>query len=73
MNIDKVKEITKLSNTIDKCVKILASLDNRSYPDKFTIYYRGMETCELEENALNILVVHYKKSRLEAEQQLEKL
>lgn len=73
MNIDKVKEITKLSNTIDKCVKILASLDNRSYPDEFTIYYRGRKTCELEENALNILVVHYKKSLLEAEQQLEKL
>ena len=73
MNIDKAKEITKLTNEVDKCVSILASLDNRSYSDEFTINYRGIETCELEETALNLLIKYYKKRLLEAEQQLEKL
>ena len=73
MDINKAKKITELTNTINKCVEVLASLDNRGYPDEFTIYYRGMETCELEEAALNILIEYYKRKLLEAEQQLERL
>lgn len=73
MNIDKAKKVTKLTNEINKCVSVLAKLDGRSYSDEFTIYYRGLETCELEESALNILIEYYKKRLLEAEQQLERL
>ena len=70
MDIDKAKEIMVLTNKIDKCVSILASLDGRGYPDKFTINYRGVETCELEGTALNLLIKYYKKSLEEAEQKL---
>ena len=73
MKIDKANEANKLVIIIDKCVLILATLDSRSYPDEFTIHYRGMVSCELEEAALNILIEYYKKLLLETEKQLERL
>ena len=59
VDVNKAKEVATVMNRIEKCESFLASLKNRSYNDEFTIYYRGLETCELEEAALQILIEHY--------------
>lgn len=73
MNIEKANEITKLVNKIESCNDFLKSLDGRSYNDEFVIYYRGCETCELEESALNLLINYYKKELADAEQKLKQI
>ena len=59
MDINKAKKATKLMNRIEKCESFLESLKGRSYNDEFTIHYRGLETCELEEAVLQIIIKHY--------------
>ena len=59
MDVNKAKEATKVMNRIEKCESFLTSLKGRSYNDEFAIYYRGFETCELEEDALQILIEYY--------------
>ena len=59
MDINKAKEAAKVMNRIEKCESFLESLKGRSYSDEFTIHYRGLKTCELEEVALQILIEHY--------------
>ena len=59
MDKNKAKEATMIVNRIDKCESILESLKGRSYNDEFTIHYRGLETCELEEAVLQIIIKHY--------------
>jgi len=73
MDINKANNITKIVNKINKCESFLQSLDGRSYPDEFVIYYRGGETCELEETALNILINYYKEEKRKAEDELKRL
>lgn len=73
MKIDKANEISRLVTTIEKCKDFLKSLDNKSYPDEFEIHYRQGYTCDLEEEALQVLIDHYKKKLKEAEQKLESL
>ena len=73
MNIDKANEVAKIVDRINKCNDFLQSLEGRSYNDEFTIHYRGLETCALEEPALEILIEHYKKELKIAEQQLKLL
>jgi predicted transcriptional regulator len=73
MNINKANEITKVVNKINKCESFLKSLDGHSYPDEFVIYYRGIETCELEESALNLLIEYYKQELENAKQELNRL
>ena len=60
MDVNKAKEAAQVMNRIEKCESFLNSLEGRSYNDEFTIHYRGVETCELEEAALQILIEHYK-------------
>lgn len=60
MNKDKAKEITRITNGIERLEGFLSSLDGHSYNDEYVIYYRGMETCELEDEARLLLVNHYK-------------
>ena len=59
MNVNKAKAVAKVINRIEKCESFLNSLEGRSYNDEFAIYYRGIETCELEEDALQILIEYY--------------
>lgn len=59
MDVNKAKEATKVMNRIEKCESFLTSLKGRSYNDEFAIYYRGFETCELEEAALQTLIKYY--------------
>lgn len=73
MDINKANEITKLVNKTDKSIEFLKSLDGRGYNNEFTIYYRGVETCELEESALNVLIEYYKKELKEAEEKLKSI
>lgn len=73
MDINKANKITQLVNKINKCKSFLKSLEGRSYPDEFTIYYRGIETCELEESALNLLIGYYKKELEDTEYELNRL
>lgn len=72
MDLNKANEISKLVTKINRCKDFLESLEGRSYNDEFTIHYRGMETCELEEPALELLIEYYKKELKEAEEQLQK-
>lgn len=73
MNRDRADSICELTNKIRNCEGFLGSLKGRSYNDEFTIYYRGNETCELEEECLNILIEHYEKKLDGLNQQLSKL
>lgn len=59
MDVNKAKEVTKVMNRIEKCEIVLASLEGRSYNDEFSIYYKGVKTCELEEAALQTLIKYY--------------
>ena len=59
MDVNKAKEAAKVMNRIEKCESFLTSLRGRSYNDEFTIYYRGLESCELEEDVLQMIIKHY--------------
>lgn len=72
MDINRANEISNIVNKIKRYEKFLESLTGRSYPDEFTIYYRGFETCELEESALELLIDYYNKKLEKAKKELEK-
>ena len=59
MDKNKAKEVTMIVNRINKCENFLESLQSRSYSDEFTIHYRGLKTCELEEDVLQMIIKHY--------------
>ena len=59
MDVNKAKEVARVMNRIEKCESFLNSLEGRSYNDEFAIYYRGVETCELEEDVLQMIIKHY--------------
>jgi hypothetical protein len=73
MTIDKANEITKTVNIINSCNSFLASFKGRGYEDEFEIYYRGCHTCDLELDALQILIAHYEKKLFDAENKLKTL
>lgn len=73
MNVNKAKEATKVMNRIEKCESFLTSLKGRSYNDEFAIYYRGLETCELEEAALQLLIEHYEDELVKLKATLKNL
>ena len=59
MDVNKAKEVARVMNRIEKCESFLNSIEGRSYNDEFAIYYRGLETCELEEDVLQMIIKHY--------------
>ena len=73
MDVNKAKEAAKVMNRIEKCESFLTSLAGRSYNDEFTIYYRGLETCELEEEALQLLIEHYEDELAKLNKELSNL
>ena len=73
MDVNKAKEATKVMNRIEKCESFLTSLKGRSYNDEFAIYYRGLETCELEEAALQLLIEHYEDELVKLKATLKNL
>lgn len=72
-DVNKAKEAAKVMNRIEKCESFLKSLKGRSYNDEFTIYYRGLETCELEEAALQLLIEHYEDESVKLNKELSNL
>ena len=73
MDKNKAKEATMIVNRIDKCESFLESLKGRSYNDEFTIHYRGLETCELEEDMLQMIIEHYENELKKLNAALENL
>ena len=73
MDVNKAKEAARVMNRIEKCESFLKSLKGRSYNDEFTIYYRGVETCELEEDALQILIEYYEDELAKLNKELNNL
>lgn len=73
MDVIKAKEAAKVMNRIEKCESFLTSLKGRSYNDEFAIYYRGLETCELEEEALQLLIEHYEDELVKLNKELNNL
>ena len=73
MNKNKAQEVRRVMNKINRCEDFLKSLKDRSYPDEFVIYYRGMETCELEENVLKMIIEYYENELLKLNNELKKL
>ena len=73
MDVNKAKEATKVMNRIEKCESFLTSLKGRSYNDEFTIHYRGLETCELEEDMLQMIIEHYENELKKLNAALENL
>ena len=73
MNVNKAKAVAKVINRIEKCESFLNSLEGRSYNDEFAIYYRGLETCELEEDMLQMIIEHYENELKKLNAALENL
>ena len=73
MNVNKAKEATKVMIRIEKCESFLTSLKGRSYNDEFAIYYRGIETCELEEDVLQMIIKHYEDELMKLNKSLNNL
>lgn len=73
MNFNKAQDIGKIVNEINKCQDFLKSLKGHSYKDEYVIYYRGWETCELEEEALDLLVDFYETKIISLKDTLNKL
>ena len=73
MDVNKAKEAAKVMNRIEKCESFLNSLEGRSYNDEFAIYYRGIETCELEEDVLQMIIKHYEDELMKLNKSLSNL
>ena len=73
MDMENAKEIAQLTRQIERSKTFLQALDSRGYNDEFSIYYRGGETCELEAEALYLLIDFYNNKKQEAEQKLESI
>ena len=73
MDKNKAKEAAMIVSRIDKCESFLKSLKGRSYNDEFTIHYRGLETCELEEDMLQMIIEHYENELKKLNAALENL
>ena len=73
MDVNKAKEAAKVMNRIEKCESFLKSLEGRSYNDEFAIYYRGIETCELEEDVLQMIIKHYEDELMKLNKSLNNL
>ena len=73
MDANKAKEAAKVMNRIEKCESFLTSLKGRSYNDEFAIYYRGVETCELEEDVLQMIIKHYEDELMKLNKSLSNL
>lgn len=73
MNVNKAKEAAKVMNRIEKCESFLKSLRGRSYNDEFTIYYRGLESCELEEDVLQMIIKYYEDELVKLNKSLNNL
>jgi|GEM_PF-6596191 len=73
MDVNKAKEAQKIMNEISRCEDFLKFLTGRSCNDEFEIYYRGGLTCELEEEALNLLTSHYGEKLSKLNNELKKL
>lgn len=71
MNIDQAKEISKIVKRIEYCESMIENLD-RGYKDEFALNYRGCEICDLEENAVELLINYYNKEIESAKKELEK-
>lgn len=73
MDKNTAKEVAMVANRIEKCENFLESLKGRSYNDEFTIHYRGIETCELEENVLDMIIKHYENELVQLNTALKNL
>ena len=73
MDKNKAKEAMNVMNRIEKCESFLSSLKDRSYNDEFAIQYRGYETCELEEDVLQMIIKHYEDELVRLNAELKKL
>ena len=72
MDKNKAQEVGRIMNGINRCENFLSSL-KRSYNDEFAIMYRGYETCELEEDVLQMIIEHYENKMKSLNEELKKL
>jgi len=73
MDMNRANKIARVVEQINRYKAFLTSLENRSYPDEFKIYYREMETCDLEPVVLDMIIEHYKGYLKDAEDELKSL
>lgn len=73
MNRNNAEKVTKIMNRIRKCESFLGSLKDRGYPDEFTIYYQGSETCKLEVDVLKMIIAHYETELKSLNEELESI
>lgn len=73
MDKNKAKEVGRIMNSINRCEDFLKSLKGRSYNDEFAIMYRGYQTCELEEDVLQMIIAHYENKLEVLNAELKKL
>lgn len=72
MDKNKAQEVGRIMNGINRCENFLSSL-KRNYNDEFAIMYRGCETCELEEDILQMIIEHYENKLKSLNEELKKL
>lgn len=72
MQRDKAREVSRVMKRIEKCEDFLESLKGK-YKDEFTIYYNGLETCELEVDMLEMIIKHYECELITLNDRLDKL
>ena len=72
MDKNKAQEVGRIMNGINRCENFLSSL-KRSYNDEFAIMYRGYETCELEEDVLQMIIDHYENKLKSLNEGLKKI
>ena len=72
MDKNKAQEVGRIMNGINRCENFLSSL-KRSYNDEFAIMYRGYETCELEEDVLQMIIEHYENKLKSLNEELKTL
>lgn len=73
MNKETAGKVALLMNSINKCERMLSALDGHSYNDEYEIYYRGYHTCDLEDDARQLLVDYYNEEKARLEKELGKL
>lgn len=73
MNRSDAEKVIKIMNRIRRCESFLKSLKERSYPDEFTIYYQGCETCKLEVDVLKMIIAHYETELKSLNDELSKI
>ena len=73
MDIEKGKEVAEIVNKIFKYERYLKALEITNNVNEFEIYCKGQHACNLEDDALNVVINYYNSKLSELKSELESL